>query len=357
MKTIKILLLIALVVALMVSCNTYYRMVTTLDRDGNAYREVYTKGDSAFLAGDLSQNPYLFDISSGWHVDRLDSAVKYNFFGEEVSFNVVVRQSVSSIDLLSKNLRYKENLKSLAAPKESLSKKFRWFYTNYIFTGVYEKLIYQVPVSIDKYLTKDEQKLWTQGDFSNYKALNGAEMNDLLGEIEGKFMEWYAHNCFELSLASIKKFSIGNDLSDSDKDKIYKQIRGDRNCNSLDDIDPKSVCKALDLFYQTNNYSQSYNAQKNLIDKEFEASASVILLLGNQISYELIVPGEILESNSPIVNANTLTWKIDGVRLLLDDYTLTAEYRVANVYAFILSGLVVIVAIMSGLLLLRKKRK
>ncbi|MFV0536193.1 MAG: hypothetical protein ACK5M3_02350 [Dysgonomonas sp.] len=350
MKTIKTISIV-LITILMVSCESYYRVVTRLDSDGKAHREIYTKGDSTFLAGDKSKSPYLFDVSD-WDVVKLDSESKYNFFGEEKNINVKVEKTVASIDLFSKGLRYDENKKSFAAPEENLSKEFRWFYTNYKFSGVYKKVAYEVPVSIDKYLTKEEQKIWSQGDFGKYKALNGSELNDKLGDLEAKFIEWYSRNSFELSLKSIETYSNSN-ISDTDKDAIYKQIRA--NDQTASAITPETVCKIMDTFYKTDSYSQLYNAHKDEIEKVFEKANSYINMLGNVISYELVVPGQIVDSNSPIIASDTLTWKIDGVRILFDDYALSAEYRIVNIWAFVLSGLIVAVAAFSCYLLRRKK--
>jgi len=346
MKIVKIAV-IAFFATIMVSCGTNYRVVTTLDRDGNVIREVYAKADSAFIAGDLSHNPYLFDISSGWDIIRFDSVMKYNFFGDEESFNVIVSKKASSIDIFSKEVICDKDNREFAAPEETLTKKFKWFYTNYAFTGVYKRLNYNVPVSIDKYMSPEEQKLWTRGDFNTYGVMNGIEMNDILSEIEGKFMDWYFRNCFEISLNCIG--NLTNDIiTETDKDKIYKQFI-DR--KQGDDISPKKVCKALDSYYKTTRFTESYKKNEQIIDQEFEEETSVVNVVNNTICYELIVPGRILSANSPIIDSNTMIWKVNGIRILFDDYTLTAEYRVANRWAFILSGLILITAIVSVALL------
>ena len=43
-----------------VSCGTNYRMTSQIGSDGSIYREVYARGDSAFIAGDKNHNPYMF---------------------------------------------------------------------------------------------------------------------------------------------------------------------------------------------------------------------------------------------------------------------------------------------------------
>jgi len=340
MKTIKIIT-IALVAAFMVSCGTNYRMVTTLDKQGNAFREIYTKGA-----------PELFDISSAWNVTRYDSAIKYNYFGEETEFNVKISRKVSSIDLFSQELNYEAKLKSFAAPKETLTKKSGLFYTNYVLTTVYEKLNYNAPISINKYLTEEEQKLWTQGNFSDY-VMSGMEMADMLTKIEGNFMKWYLSNCFEIGLTIVKKWS-GQNISDSDKNQIYEQLIMIKDQDYLS-LTMESLITELDAFYKTNNFSEIYNSNKAM-EREYEEAMDILNVLGNTISYELVLPGKILTTNAQIVNSNSVIWKVDGIHILLNDYTLEVEYRVTNIWAFILCGLIVITAIVSTVLyLLRRK--
>lgn len=352
MKIVNMIAAICIAVCMM-SCGTHYRMVTTLERDGSAVREVYANGDSAFMAGNMLHNPYLFDIGSGWDIARYDADTKYDFFGDKKNMNVKVSKRSSSIELFSNELNYNEENRALAAPEETLTKKFRWFYTHFIFKGVYKKLSYHAPVSIDKYLSKEEQKLWSQGDFSNYPIMNGAEMNDMLSGMEEKFMNWAARNFFEISIAGIQKLSKEYLISDAEKEEIYKQLSEKE--EGLD-IDPRRVCNALDKYYQTNYFSELYKQHETLLDKAFEKEAAVTQI-GNIISYELVVPGLITHTNSPIVNNNSITWKVDGMRILFHDYTLTAEYRIANTWAFLVSALILIIAIASITLLVRKKER
>lgn len=66
-----------------VSCGTNYRMTSQIGSDGSIYREVYARGDSAFIAGDKNHNPYMFQIDAGWQIVKLDSAIKFDFWGGE----------------------------------------------------------------------------------------------------------------------------------------------------------------------------------------------------------------------------------------------------------------------------------
>ncbi|MDR0835912.1 MAG: hypothetical protein LBN11_04945 [Tannerella sp.] len=167
------------------SCSsTNFRIITTIRPDGSCLREIYTKGDSAFLAGDWSENPYLFRLDSSW---RITPAVDNHY---EHEYNVKIAKTFHSIDEISSGLQFDKDLRPLVAPEETLQKRFRWFYTYYSFKTVYPTIPVQPPVPIDRYLDKSEQKMWFQGDFSAYAGMNGGELKDVLDDIEKRFGIW-----------------------------------------------------------------------------------------------------------------------------------------------------------------------
>lgn len=106
MKT-KNLLPILLLAVSMVSCTTYYQVKTQVFPDGSARREVYAFGDSAFMAGNRAQNPFMFSLDSGWTVMRFDSVRMHNYFGEKEKITCVPAGS----RLLSTYFRSRSGLK------------------------------------------------------------------------------------------------------------------------------------------------------------------------------------------------------------------------------------------------------
>ena len=75
MKTNYFLITMLLLLS-MTSCSTYYRMTSRVERDGSMYREIYAQGDSAFIAGDKTHNPFLFQPNANWQLVNLDSTIK-----------------------------------------------------------------------------------------------------------------------------------------------------------------------------------------------------------------------------------------------------------------------------------------
>ena len=353
MKTIQIILATAALI-FMASCETYYGMITTIDRNGKVYREIYAQGDSAFMSGNNSSNPFLFKLSPDWNVNRYDTAFNYDFFGDKTKFNVKISKKVNSIEDYSKNIRCDSDNRSLAVPDETLVKKTGWFYTNYSLKVIYKKLQYEAPISIDDYLSKEEQIRWTQGGLDEYKIMNGYEMNDYLNGISDKFTKWQSRNLFEFSLEEIKKLTENYDL-DRDKNTIYKKWTDSVKVDDAN-IDSKTVCKILDSFYKTTCFSKLYNDNREILDKEFNQKTLITNRIGNAISYELVIPGELMQTNAPVIHSDTLAWKVDGVRLLLYDYSLEAKYRVMNKWTFLLTGLLIIISIGSVVVLVKRRR-
>ena len=359
MKNYKIILAISALI-LAISCETSYRMITVLDKNGQTHREIYAHGNKAFMQGDASENPFLFALDSTWRIERFDrdtpideTLAAKSAFGSEEKMNVKISKITASIDNFTKDITYDKDKRSLAAPEEILLKKKRWFYTIYSFKAAYHKFQYEVPVSINDYLSKEEQLLWTQGGMCDYKIMNGTEMKDYLNDIEGNFLRWYECNFFEICFEGIQKLNTRYDLK-VDKEKLYKQTTDFVNDDPTK-INSELVCNVLDSYYQTDYFSKLYHANAEVLDRDFENAIAICQLVPYVISYELVVPGDILQSNAPIIENNTLIWKVDGTRLLFDDFILTAEYRVINRWAFWITGLLLLVAVGSSVVLLTKK--
>ena len=199
MRTYKWMAAIVLLLS-MTSCGTYYRMVSKVNSDGSMHREVYAYGDSAFLAGDRTHNPFLFRIDSGWEVSNLDSVVKFNCWGDEDKLNVKVCRTYPTVGSESfSTLDGKEYSIPLVVPVEKLRKSFRWFYTYYQYTATYSKLPDKGPVPLENYMSKEEQRIWFRGDQEALIGLNGIEQNNRLDDIEAKFWKWYNRSQYELS--------------------------------------------------------------------------------------------------------------------------------------------------------------
>lgn len=352
---------IMLAVFSLTSCTAYYRVTSRIESDGSMYREVYAQGDSAFIAGDRTHNPFLFRLDSRWQVISLDSTTNFDFWGEKEKLNVKACQNIPAVDgeyfAIAKG---KEQMSSLAIPTEHLKKNFRWFYTYYIYTATYKELPDKGPVPLSNYLTEEEQKIWLYGDNTAFNGMNGIEMNDKLDKLEAKFGKWYNHSLYEINNEVVRHFILQEDDTvhlhrlENVKDSIYKGLLSGRD-NSPEDMEPETFCSLLDKAYGTNYYSELYKTNKEAMNALYEKKINVAEVFYHAIQSELAMPGRLLFSNANIHKGNSAIWKIDGFRLLAGDYVLTAESRVTNYWAFGITLLFILLVL--GIFVRLYKRK
>jgi len=323
-----------------------YRMDTQINDNGSGIRTIYVDGDSAFLAGDTLHNPFFFSYSSDWRLKTVDTLKA--MFDKKIIYNVGISKPFRSVTEGSGGLLLPEGLRLFIAPKERLKKHFRWFYTYYSFEVVYPCL--SAPVSIDNYMSKDEQKCWFQGDFSIYRGNSGYECKDEMDDLEAKFYEWWLRNKYEVSFNTIRHFA--EQISDNPpfsglenvKDTVFSLNKSDlkKVFDLNNDVQPEDVCKMLDTYFQTTVFSSFFSKNKDDINNYFnkcmqkwDAPNKVLL------EYHLTFPGKVFQTNAGWNRGDTLIWKIDPIRLYAsENYRLTAESRKTNIWAFIVTFLV-----------------
>ncbi len=130
------------------------------------------------------------------------------------------------------------------------------------------------------------------------------------------------------------------------RDTIYSLFKDSLELSGNDFVD------IIDRYFHTDAFS------KHQFDKISEAVmnqklSDFIILFEMEINYKLSLPGKVIETNAPFISGDTLSWKLDANRFFLKDYTISADSRKPNFWAFGLTGVVVILSLL-GFLLKRK---
>ncbi|MDR2057809.1 MAG: hypothetical protein LBP83_05945 [Dysgonamonadaceae bacterium] len=337
-RKINLALAISIVVICITSCATNYKVITIIRPNGSCIREIYAKGDSAFLSGDWSKNPYLFRMDSSWRITSLNTNNKTD------SYNVKVSKTFNSSDEIAMTMPLNDDFRPLVVPVETFRKRFRWFYTYYSYKITYPTVAGKITVSIDEYLNKAEQKLWFQGDFSTYAGMNGIELKEEMETIEKQFWKWYARNIYETYWEAICDFEklSGNNYPvteiQSAKDTLF-QLISDKIITDEEQLVIVGLYRELDNCFNTRYFSDLYKNNHQQIDslvvKKSERFRNLIdNLYSKEIKYEIIVPGKITYTNAPVNRQDTLVWKVDALRFTADDYELIAESRTVHIEAF-----------------------
>jgi len=370
MKTLHFFLILIPAMMLLSCKNNTKEMRTVINPDGSCYREFRADGQPGFLLGDSSQkaNPFPVEMDSSWKIswqykeqprcykfpvtqselDSVTGTLPNRHSSEVEQYSVFIRRDFKSVEDMAANFKLNpDHSLSQVKVRYSLENSFRWFYTYYHYRETYPKLNIKFEAPINKYMSKDEANFWFTGLPEITKGLNGMEIRELMGKLEDKYDNWLTYNIWCLEYKALIKYydqipnpSVSKATFITLKDSIYES----KGAKSLDDLD---VEESLNKFFKTNQFSVLWKSpdapmkkvEDEMIGKRFAWMFDAYFL------YKLEMPGTVIFTNSNITDGKTLVWHLSSPRFLLNNFTIEAESRKANIWAFLITGLIVVVAI------------
>jgi hypothetical protein len=335
-----------------------YHMYTKISPDGSCYREFILSVDSIFAAGDTSKNPFPMKIDSTWEMTFYkrfaDDTSRYANFpagntyienGKEYSWIATAKKEFASVDKLAISFRYDNSEWDSVVPEISFDKKFRWFYTYFEFIETYKPVNSLNKIPISEYMTDKEIGALYGEDRELYKGKNGYEVKSLLENLEKKSDEWLNRNFFEEIYTiyinhfdSFKGVPIDAANFALEKDTVYKYYF------SKDTVDVfRDFNDMLDHHFHTHAFTLANKEFDQVLEQELPSFFKHSL---EEVNYRLSLPGKIIETNAPFLNQDTLSWKVDDERFYFQDYPLNATSRKPNYWAFAVTAVVVILAVL-----------
>lgn len=361
-----------------VSCTQPSDMLTVVNSDGSCYREFTANGSAQFLAGDTTAklNPFPVEINSTWKITwqykdaklRSDFPIKksvcdsiiQNIDSEKESDKylkdedksrgkllVFARHNYKSVDELANQFKLKPSHPwSKMKVKYSLEKKFRWFYTYYTYREVYPRIKINFEIPIEKYMTKDEAQYWFTGKPDILQGMNGIETRQYIGDLEDKYNNWFAQNSWN---AEYKKLISNYDqVADKPVSKERLELMKDTLFNSNPGKSPDfNMEKCLNSYFKTKAFTPLW-AGENSPMKKYENdfnNQSFVQYFAGSFTYKLILPGKVIHSTDATILGDTLSWRLTAYRMIPADYLIEAQSRKANSWAFILTAIILIIAI------------
>ena len=367
MKTnIKIIAAMTLVL-IMASCkNKDDRMLTVINADGTCSRE-YTFHSTQQWLSIPPEEDYDSIVDKTWERSwsvlgadsvhypvPLTEALLDSMQAQDLSkplgnmLMVHVKKDYKSVEEMSAQIYRAErsHLVKVEGIKASsqLEKHFKWFYTDYTFTETFaneDSTLFPIPLS--QFLSADTASFWFTGQPNLTRSLSGAEMKEMLDGIEKKVSQWGNANWF----AEICK--VISDHYDKVKNPPVSKERFISICDSLvmlpcvlNPKDSESVEEGVfDLVhdvFQSDVYTEFLQSYEGGLGQY-----GGLLSFGN--NYDLVMPGRVLDAGMGEYDGEVIHYRLGGERMIPGDYTITATSRVTNVWAFIVTILVVLLAI------------
>lgn len=334
MKT-KYLIYMLLFLGIALSSCREITIKTTINPDGSFTRVITVSGDSSEV---IKPNlPY--PVDSSWmrefYADTSDST----------QYICIYTKSYESEKLLNDEIHNDTSWRSQIQRDVEISKRFMFFYSFITYRQVY-KAANPFTEDYQAYLNK-EDLLWITGAKT---PLN-------------------------------KKDSIRSDSADACLDNYYKHAllveiihALKKGLAQLDDPELKNVdlsvyrdsiaAHAVNWAQKSDNFYQSidalvawsgnpdiaalHNVQPPIFeDLENMDEYSDQVFFEEYCKLEVEMPGLITETNSTKMHGNIVSWGVDGTTFFFEDYEMNVESRVINYWAFILSGIVVLLLLIA----------
>ena len=228
-----------------------------------------------------------------------------------------------------------------------LEEHFRWFYTEYTFTEVFYCVGDTFKIAPTNYADKDVISFWFTGHPNLIEGLSGAEASEKLSNMEPFVSKWLNDNlyqvCFDYIVShydSIPNPPVSKERFIALRDSVYSYIISKSN-NALD-IDIQNTYKE---FFHSDAYAAFFDDEATLGEGLSDKLSTQLNIFGFDVPYVLTMPGTVWNPGTGVIKNGDIYYQLTGERLIPGDYTITATSRVTHIWAYIVTVLIIILAI------------
>jgi hypothetical protein len=275
---------------------------------------------------------------------------------EKDKYKLVVSKDFSNVAEFNKTMNPSDTNLLVVRINSTLHRKFRWFFTRFVyeetileanpFTGLdYHK--YLTPEEVRQISLKDEVRKAEPGfDSIQYKVT------------EKKFEDFLYRSMYEdfhQELLSIlkedKSLTLSSQELNDKKDDIYRFLIDSLTGDSSDEI-LRGINKMVnhpDILTIRLKYLSRFDRFQE--KQKFYESAS-----DDSYKFAIRMPGLLLQTNSPKIEGSETAWEFTYYDFFFSDCKMTAESRIVNSWAFIVAGIVLLAALAGLIAGLLKRR-
>lgn len=358
-------LLALLPLAAMQSCVTYSYIVTDVHPDLSADRTVYASADSSASGGPAAVPRFFFAADTLWSISPVKDPFTVDFpSGQLLAGISATRHYPSPSDGILSSAEEGHEMftpasasqkgNPLLAPYESLTKRFRWFYTEYGYDARYKALT-GFPIPLDSVLALPEKELFFRGG-AFPRNWNGMEMFTYLDGINMSVTGWINANILETCFSIMQQFMTEGQkaILEARRNDIFWKLTGE----DLTDAGPREICSMADPFLGKNEFlSALYEEHAPAADSLYGEKSKVMDYFSLSFIHKVSLPGHLVGTDAPSSGKDYAEWTIDCWRLLYGDMTLSATSRKANIWAIALTFLVLTGIISAAALALGKRNQ
>ncbi len=358
MKTISSRLLLLLSAAIFLSCqDQHVRLHTIINENGTciravSYSNVMTQAqrDSAWGQGNIGWShplPECLNIKS-FHDSHTD-------IGAGDTVTTTFRHMFDNVEEMAEQMPLMLGGNTLKS-RAQLHRRFRWFYTEYDFTETIAGLADFFPLPF-----ADVQLLsyWFTGEPNLIAGLTGAEAAERLSEMETKVTHWLNDNFCHI---------IFHFIADHYDSITAPPVPRDRFVQLQDSLANYLMKEGADLwlsntelsqlmrdFFHSDAYAPFFDDETPVSKQLNDELAHRLTIFALSVPYTLQMPGTITDAGSgSLTSDGIIHYPFTGERLIPKDYVIHATSRVSHPWAYVVTILIILLAIGSFLYRRRK---
>ena len=380
MKTNRILTIVAAIALLLISCsNDNERMLTIINEDGTCSREMTFEPERETMMAPLNKpiqdNGLHFgsDWERTWSIkgDSVRHACPMSELQWDSLRSVFAKQEKPNKILMHTKRQYQnvsemsdsltQVVRHLFKATASLDKHFKWFYTDYTYkeTLAITNIEQIFPIPLDRFLSADSASYWFTGEPNLSAGLTGAEQKELLDGIEAQISHWL--NACTMSFvyaqvwghySKVENPPVSSEQFLDLKDSIVMSPAVAK-MDLFDNIG--QVSKIIKDFYHSDAYTPLFSDStkwERLLETKYKSYENLVTM---KPTLDYVMPSKVIDAGNGVVEDNVVHYKFSGERLIPHPFDVTITSRVTNVWAFVVTALVVLLAI--GCLFYRRIRK
>ena len=337
MKLINIIIASAAIFTL-ASCEHQVEMHTQVSEDGSLKKTI------KFIDAEESMqhtNPLGISTSAGWEA----SSGKVEFGNFKGELQVTLTKEFSSVDDVNAELN--TPIDSLFQVESKFSREFRWFYTYMHYSETYKKIDRFNHINQRDYFTEEDYAFIDRlpgvgGSISKADSLTLDLLNEKVYDIYG--MRAMYEEIYHFWEESFTKYGKDKSVLESNKEKLFELFTDDdADLSYTEDYEHLYIFDSLGVDFPRPDIENDFKA----FNRAFEPYLELASWAGDGQFVNIIeMPWDIVATNADTLENNTAIWRPAPVKYLLNDYTMTVTSRKMNIWAVILSGLIVLVTLL-----------
>ena len=245
-----------------------------------------------------------------------------------------------------------ERLKSNA----DLEKHFRWFYTEYTYTETFSTVADTFKLPATNYADNDIVRFWFSGQPNLLEGLNGSAASEQISKMEPFVTQWFNDNLFKMCFDymvehydSIQNPPVNKEQFVALQDSLAKSLL--KNGNIIE----KDATEEFEKFFQSNAYAPFFDDKTPLGQGLSEELSKKLNIFWFSVPYTLEMPGTVVNPGAGVLKHGIIYYPLTGERLIPGDYTVSATSRVTHIWAYVVTFLILLIAIGSFVYRGRKK--